>query len=448
MKKLEHRAILCLLIVIFLVLGMALYVYRFITKGSDWATYAYNGHIFANGELISGTLYDRNGNLLVGNDDGSVKWLKGADNRKAVAAAIGDSNGDVATGAMTVYQDKMIGFNALTGTYSITGAGNDITLSIDKDISKVAYDALAGRNGCIGVYNYETGEILCMVSTPTFDPKNPPASTKAASGTFLNKFLRGTLTPGSIFKLVTSAAVIENYDGYEDYTYTCTGSASYGDKSVTCTSAHGKETFEDALANSCNCAFADLTGKVGASTMKKYVKRAGLTTSYDIDGITNSEGSFKFPSSEPLSLAWAGIGQWKDQLNPCSMLVYLSAIANGDGCGVEPKILKSTTGIAHKTDQMIEESTAEKLQEMMKNNVTDNYGVYNYSGLDIYAKSGTAEAGTTNPTAWFCGFIKNEGYPYAFIVCIEDAGFGSTVAGPVANTVMQKVINTDSAATN
>jgi cell division protein FtsI/penicillin-binding protein 2 len=85
---------------------------------------------------------------------------------------------------------------------------------------------------------------------------------------------------------------------------------------------------------------------------------------------------------------------------------------------------------------------------MMRNNVKKEYGEWNYPGLDIYAKTGTAEVGKgKEPNAWFTGFIDNEGYPYAFIVCVENGGTGSVVAGPVANSVMQKVIETDSAKT-
>ena len=78
---------------------------------------------------------------------------------------------------------------------------------------------------------------------------------------------------------------------------------------------------------------------------------------------------------------------------------------------------------------------------MMKNNVVSNYGESNFPGLDIYAKSGTAEVYGKEPNAWFTGFIKNEDAPYAFIVCIENGGYGSSVAGPVANSVLQSIVN-------
>ena len=101
-----------------------------------------------------------------------------------------------------------------------------------------------------------------------------------------------------------------------------------------------------------------------------------------------------------------------------------------------------------KTDQMIDESTAKRLRRMMRNNVESEYGQYNFPGLKLYAKSGTAELGNGLSNVWFTGFIKNKNYPYAFIVCVENStGSGASVAGPVANKVLQRLVLTDSAAT-
>ena len=447
MKKMEHRAILCLILAALLFAGLAVYVFRFTTQGHEWATYYFNKHIFSEGHLATGNVYDVNGTLLAGNRNGGIRSYKGYYTRRATAHAVGDPDGAVSTSAESAFRDKLVGYNLLTGTYKAASHGNDVTLTIDKDICLEAYQAMAGRDGCVGVYNYKTGEIICMVSTPTFDPADPPKMSEAKSGTFMNKFLLGTMTPGSIFKLVTSAAAIETYDGLGSWSYNCTGSRTYGNEKITCVSAHGKENFRQALANSCNCGFADLTEKVGAGKMRKYTKKAGLTTSYDIDGIHNAEGTFQFPSYAPMSLAWAGIGQWKDQLNPCSMLVYVSAIAT-DGSGTVPHIIHSSMNDGDKTDQMIDESTAKRLRRMMRNNVESEYGQYNFPGLKLYAKSGTAELGNGLSNVWFTGFIKNKNYPYAFIVCVENStGSGASVAGPVANKVLQRLVLTDSAAT-
>ena len=141
----------------------------------------------------------------------------------------------------------------------------------------------------------------------------------------------------------------------------------------------------------------------------------------------------------PLNLAWAGIGQYEDMINPCSMMVYMGAIAN-DGVAVTPKILHKVIG-GTETERLLEEETASKLTEMMKNNVVVSYYESNFPGLDIYAKSGTAEVAGNEPHAWFSGFIKNKNNPYAFIVCVENGGFGSSVAAPVANQVLQAIVN-------
>lgn len=442
MRKLEKRAIICLTLAAVLFLGLCVFIFRFVRDGGDWATFYANQHVYSEGRLAIGSVYDVNGTLLVENTKDGVKYNDDELIRRATLHAVGDMDGNIATAAQSAFKDKIVGYSLLTGTYSITGRGNALTLSIDAEVSKAAYNALGDRNGMVGVYNYETGEILCMVSSPGYDPVNPPEfSEDDTSGAYINKFLSSNLIPGSIFKLVTSAAAIETVSGLDDWSYTCSGVSYINGEKITCAggTAHGWVDFESALANSCNCAFADLTLKVGASAMEEYTEKLGLTTSYNIDGIRNSAGDFEFPTDADLNLAWAGIGQYNDQLNPCSMLVYMGAIARG-GTGVVPKVLHSSFSGAEETERMIETDTAEKLTDMMKNNVESTYGEGNFPGLDIYAKSGTAEVYGREPNAWFTGFIKNEGHPYAFIVCVENGGYGSSVAGPVANQVLQAAI--------
>jgi peptidoglycan glycosyltransferase len=91
---------------------------------------------------------------------------------------------------------------------------------------------------------------------------------------------------------------------------------------------------------------------------------------------------------------------------------------------------------------MIDENTASILKEMMRYNVEDTYGTYNFPDLNICAKSGTAEVGPNEtPNAWFAGFLDDPDHPYAFIVLVENGGSGSSVAGSVANKVLQKVVD-------
>lgn len=429
MKKMEGRAIICLLLAAVLVLGMGLFSYRLVRDGSDWASFYANNHVYYEGQLAVGSVYDRNDVLLLENTGEGPNYNQDWAIRNATLHVVGDKGQNIATAATYAFRSDIIGYNLLTGTHgSIFGKGRDLKLTIDADVSAAAYSALGGRNGLVGVYNWRTGEVICMVSTPGFDPaydvpENPE------SGTFINKVISTAKTPGSIFKLVTAAAALEEIDDIQDWHFECTGTHTIEGEDITCTASHGYQDLEDALANSCNCAFASLAVEMGPRVMSNAVEKFGLTKAYDINGIETEAGSFNFDTYN-INLGWAGIGQFEDQVNPISMMVYVGAIAGG-GEAAKPHILMDKE--SGKAD-LIDSGIAMQLSDMMRNNVISNYGDSNYPGLELHAKSGTAEGGDGNaPDAWFCGYSGD----YAFIVCVENGGYGSSVAGPVANSVLQ-----------
>ena len=446
MKKIEKRAIMCLLLAFVLLTGVGIFSYRYVAHGDDWASYEGNRDVYNEGDLSKGKLYDTNGTLLMQNTPDGMIFNDDASVRTALMHITGDKDNNISTGANRAFTDELIGYNLINGVYSLNNAGKDVSLTLDANICATAYEALAGRSGTVGVYNYKTGEILCMVSSPTYDPVDPPSEPE--DGVYINRFTSATFVPGSIFKLVTAAAAIENLDDAYTWEINCTGSVSYGGEyAVTDVSAHGTVDLEKALEVSCNCYFGQLAEKLGPDLLEKYTEKAGLMTSYDIDGIKTTEGTFDFPDSG-MNLAWTGIGQWEDMINPCSMMVYMGAIANG-GEATHPNIVKPTTfmgkqidKITTKTTNMIDSMTAASLTEMMANNVVSHYGSENFPGLSLCAKSGTAEVGDyKEPHAWFAGFLNDDSNPYAFIVLVENSGYGADVAGAVANTVMQAVVN-------
>lgn len=446
MKKIEKRAIMCLLLAFVLLTGVGIFSYRYVAHGDDWASYEGNRDVYNEGDLSKGKLYDTNGTLLMQNTPDGMIFNDDASVRTALMHITGDKDNNISTGANRAFTDELIGYNLINGVYSLNNAGKDVSLTLDANICATAYEALAGRSGTVGVYNYKTGEILCMVSSPTYDPVDPPSEPE--DGVYINRFTSATFVPGSIFKLVTAAAAIENLDDAYTWEINCTGSVSYGGEfAVTDVSAHGTVDLEKALEVSCNCYFGQLAEKLGPDLLEKYTEKAGLMTSYDIDGIKTTEGTFDFPDSG-MNLAWTGIGQWEDMINPCSMMVYMGAIANG-GEATHPNIVKPTTfmgkqidKITTKTTNMIDSTTAASLTEMMANNVVSHYGSENFPGLSLCAKSGTAEVGDyKEPHAWFAGFLNDDSNPYAFIVLVENSGYGADVAGAVANTVLQAVVN-------
>lgn len=451
MKKIEKRAIMCLLLAFVLLTGVCIFSYKYFTEGDTWASYEGNQDVYTEGDLSKGTLYDTNGQLLMQNTTDGMKFNEDSSIRTALMHITGDKDNNIATGANRAFTDELIGYDFINGVYSLNNAGEDVSLTLDANVCATAYEALNGRKGTVGVYNYETGQIICMVSSPTYDPENPPEiSADDDSGVYINRFTSGTFVPGSIFKLLTAAAAIENLDDAYSYQINCTGSVDYGhgDK-VTDMSVHGNVDLKKALEVSCNCYFGQLSEKLGGGLIEKYTEKTGLTESLDINGIKTAKGTFSYPEGG-VSLAWTGIGQWHDMINPCSMMVYMGAIAN-EGTAVLPTIVKPTSfwdelmgripKIGIKTKSMIEPETAYSLTEMMANNVENHYGSDMFPGLSICAKSGTAEVSGRDPNAWFSGFLDDASNPYAFVVLVENGGYGADVAGSVANTVLQDIVN-------
>lgn len=454
MKKIEKRTFLCLLLAVALLAGTGFFVLRFVLYGGRWASFSANRHLYnSQGQLAVGRVLDRDGDVLSWVDEnGSRKYYDGATVRKATLHAVGDAQGRIGTGALVAFADKLSGYNLFTGAYSPLGTGNDLYLTIDARLNYIAYEALGGKKGTVGVYNYKTGEVLCMMSSPTYDPLDPPENVEndpAYEGVYLNRFLSGTFPPGSVFKTVTLAAAIENIPDLFDRTWTCTGSTDVGGEAITCPHAHGEMDIYGALANSCNGVFAQLAAELGPEVMKQYTEKAGLTSSYSVSGLNTAAGKFDF-SGTTGQLGWAGVGQYNDLANPCAIMVYMGAIAQGGKTAVPQLVLKTETPLGlpslptltGHTKSLVNSDTAETIADMMASNVTETYGAGRFPNMDICAKSGTAEVGGGNaPHAWFAGFLRNEDAPYAFVVLVENGGSGSDVAGTVASKVLDALVN-------
>lgn len=450
MRKLEKRALFCIFFSIILIIGSGIYVYKYINHGAEWASYPANSHLYNKGRIITGTVKDRDGKIILTSDeDGNPIYNEDLLLRQSLLHITGDIQENISTGVNRAFRDKFAGYSLITGTYSSSSSKKTLKLTIDSELSKKAKLALGNYSGAVGIYNYKTGEILCMVSSPNYDPANPPQfAENDTSGAYINRITSSAIVPGSIFKLITSISVIDNIDDIDQWSYTCSGEDKYGrspkDK-VTCSVPHGKQDFKMALANSCNCAFGRLANDLGKKKLKKTIEDLGLTEEYNIDGIKTTPSSFDI-DNQALNLAWSGIGQHKDLVNPLSMLVVMGAVAN-DGKAPMPYILKDiendkTNGSSyqHKDEvkTLISSSTAKELKSMMKYNVEKSYGNWRFPGLDVYAKTGTAQRGDGElPHSWFTGFIDDEDHPYAFIVLVESGGEGINAAASITNTLLQ-----------
>ena len=453
MKKIERRAVVCLLLAMVLGLGLCVFLGKYLLHAGDWASSAFNRHLYdTNGVLATGSVLDRDGDVLSTVENGKRTYYDNETVRKATLHAVGDLQGNIGTGALNAFADKLTGYSLLNGAFG-ADRGGSLYLTIDARYNYEAYQALNGHAGTVAVYNYKTGEVLCMVSAPSYDPLNVPGDIETNDrykGAYLNRFLSSTFTPGSVYKTVTLAAALEEMPDLQERTWTCTGSVQIGDETIVCSGTHGEQHIGDAFANSCNVAFAQIAQELGGDTLKKYTDKAGLTDSYSLDGLPTAKGSFSFDNISDGQLGWAGVGQYKDQVNPCALMVYMGAVANG-GKAAEPYLIQKTVSAlgvpslprwTRKTGTLVSGSTAAALADMMADNVEKTYGTKRFPNMDICAKSGTAEVGEgQTPHAWFAGFLRNEDAPYAFVVLVENGGGGSSVAGTVAGRVLDIMVN-------
>ena len=118
-----------------------------------------------------------------------------------------------------------------------------------------------------------------------------------------------------MYKTVTLAAAIENIPDLFDRTWTCTGSTQVGDGAVTCPRAHGELDIYSALSSSCNGVFALLANELGEDTLARYTDKAGLTSTYSVNGLKTAAGSFDLDGLTANQLGWAGVGQYNDLVN-------------------------------------------------------------------------------------------------------------------------------------
>lgn len=465
MKMITKRGIFLWIMSLAFVVGLVFMTVSLVKNGDTWVMKRFNHHVYSNGELIgAGTIYDKDGDVLAETKDGDRVYSDSATTRKSTLHVVGDPKNFISTGVQSVYSARLTGYSLLFGVHNIQkyGKGNDLKLTIDRDICDDAYKALDGRKGTVGIVNYKTGEIVCSVSSPSYDVEDVPdnlLTSERYEGVYINRLLDAHYVPGSTFKLVTAICAIENIPDIYSREWVCNG--EYQPESgvaIKCNANHGKHiNFNDALAKSCNSTFAQIAIELGQEKLATTAKELGIGSAVTVSGTIDSyAGHFDTTDKIKLgvdALGWTGIGQGNTRIAPITMLRIVSAVANG-GTAVSFNIVDSLANQAGKaldftlpSNQlsMMNSDVAAKLKEMMRYNVTNHYGESRYKGLNLCAKSGTAQidSNENHNIAWFVGFMDDSEHPYAFVVVIENGNSGSQTAGPVAKRVLTKLVESD-----
>ena len=448
MHRIAARAWVTWFLILVLLGGTGCFLYEYMTQAQDWVLSPGSPHIYDEHGKVCGTVVDRDGVLLLDQSNGGV-YADSAPLRKATLHWVGDRLGNIRASVTSHYAELMSGFDPVDGVYAYGGIGGQAKLTLSSRLQLAALEAMGEYVGTLAVYNYKTGELLCAVTTPNFDPDDVPDiagdTTGAYEGVYLNRFLQSVYIPGSIMKVVTTAAALEEIEGILDMTFTCTGKVPFGVDKVTCERVHGTQTLKEAMAVSCNCVYAQVALLIGGEKLEAYAKQFGITDRISFDGVTTAAGNFKTAGQADVNVCWSAIGQHLDQINPCAYLNFIGAIANG-GVTVTPHVVQSiacgdqVTYRAEKAGgvRIMSRETAELMREFMRNNVVSYYGTDKFPQIKVCGKTGTGQVDNgKKANAMFTGFIDDEELPLAFIVCIEDGGYGRRVAIPVISRVLE-----------
>ena len=460
MRTISRRGLFLYVLIVLFLVGCGILSYNLVTNSSKWAMNKVNKHLYSSGSLATaGDIKDINGNILVTTKDGVRVYSENRSVRLGTLHTVGDSSGYIATGMQTAFKDELTGYTLIDGVYNLKryGKGNDITLTLNSKVCETAYKALGDKKGTVAVMNYKTGELICIVSTPTFDVLNKPSDIATDTsgkyeGIYLNRFFSGLYTPGSTFKVITAACAIENIPDIYNRTFQCESKVLIGEGYVVCSGTHGKIDFKTAMNKSCNCAFAEIADELGAELLTATAQRLGFNGENIVvsDKIKCAKSKLNLTESSALDIGWAGIGQYTTLINPCQMLTMISAIAN-KGTAVLPYVvseIKNPEGevvFFEKTSNIgewFDFSVAQSLNNILRSNVSNQYGDAHFPGMNMCGKTGTAEISDDNeknPNALFVGYSQLDELPFSIIVVVEDSTSAIKNAVPIASKVMKTV---------
>ncbi|HEY0701760.1 MAG TPA: penicillin-binding protein 2 [Candidatus Acidoferrales bacterium] len=349
--------------------------------------------------------------------------------------------------------------------------GRPIQLTIDYDLQAIAETDMVDKEGAVIAMDGRTGEILAMVSRPTFDPNDfavriPKEEWQKLNSDpetpLLNRVIQAQLAPGSVFKIVTATAMLESKAIPETQTFFCPGEANFYGRMFKCyiygKGQHGVVDLHKAIVQSCDIYFYNIGKLLGIDRLAQYGKGLGLGRRTGIDlpgeetGLMPSEEwverAFhrKWYAGETISVA---IGQGAVTTTPIQLARMIDAVASG-GLLVEPHLQKNMADL--KADHFpISDATVEKVTDGM-------YGVVNEGGtagqvklqnVEFCGKSGTAQIinydlrsrlGKTKEfkdNAWFVGYAPRRNPEIVVAVLVQGGGHGGVTSAPIARDIVK-----------
>lgn len=422
-------------------------------------------------EVLRGTIYDRNMKALAK----STRTDKGNQKRQyeegpVFAHALGylDVKYGI-TGLERKYDKELTSTNikdTLTDFIKLKGKneekyGNNLKTTLDYNLQKKAYELLGDNRGAVVALNPKTGEILAMVSKPSFDPnylnENWKNINENKERPLLNRATSGLYPPGSTFKTITAVSALENVNGIMDRRINDTGVLVFNSKESLKNfngEALGDIGFEEAFIHSSNVYFGKLGIDIGNPKLKETAEKFYFNKNTPADGVTIENSRFPtLKSYEVGNIAQSAIGQATVLTTPMEMALVASTIAN-DGTMMKPCLVKevqSSKGEVLQTikpepiQQVTTKENAKVMKDFMRSVVGEGTGTAAaVENINVCGKTGTAdhsdEGSGALPHSWFIGFAPYEDPQIALAVIVEDGGQGGIAAANIASGIFRTAL--------
>lgn len=388
--------------------------------------------------------YQQNGKAVAGIEAAYEEWL-GACGTSADLSFTVDANGSVLAGAEQS--------NLITGAQ-----GGGIVTTLQAEFQKIAEDALASAEnaGAVVVMNCKTGEIAACASSPVYNPDHLAEALGREDAPFVNRAL-SAYSVGSVFKLVTAAAALEN--GFNPrYMYTCTGDITVRGQRFRCHKwdGHGLMNMQQALIQSCNPYFISLSRLLTPEIMHDTAAAFGFGTETVLANELCGAAGY-LPSVRELQIeaekANMSFGQGKLLATPVQIAAMTACIAN-NGIYSSPTLIRGLTSDgktlipseAEAPRRVISEKTAKYLRRMMTAVIGQSKTTKGKpSNVRAAGKTSTAQTGQFDENgaeychAWMTGFFPVSQPEYAVTVLIEKGGSGNDAAAPVFRSVIEQI---------
>ncbi len=462
--KSENRKIITVLIVICIFFtGLIGYMSYFqVFKAESVKMNSYNKRLWINEEnILRGSITDRNGNILVYSEKQNDQMRRFYKYGRLYSHIIGYSYREYGkAGLELVYNNQLLNIkensaiDELINIVAPNTIGNNLELTIDHGVQEKARALLKGKKGAIVAMNPVNGEVYAMVSLPDFNVSTLRDDWSVISedknSPLLNRATQGLYEPGSSFKIITTAAILNNLNIDQDYL--CSGSTvidGYNFKDYQGKS-HGELDLTHALSLSCNTYFTQKAVEVGEDSLRTEAESFMFNRAIPFD-LPIKQSSYPKGNLGDTDLAASGIGQGKVLTTPINMAMVASAVAN-NGEVVRPVLVKrvvSTTGKVIKNyntetlSQPIDSLKAEEIKNMMVEVIRNGTGKGgSIKNVQVAGKTGTAENSSGKSHAWFVGFAPADDPKIVVSVVLEEEGStGGVSAAPIARDLIIYSLN-------